>query len=309
MMNWYFIVNPSAGRGKTGRRWPTYLPRLQAAFPTMEWTLTTQAGEARALAAQAVKDGRTQIVAVGGDGTHHEVINGLVDANGLDQVTYALLPVGSGNDWVRTHQIPHRLNRWIKLVNAQKTAQQRLGRVTYFLNNQPQSRVFANVAGLAYDAYVVHRTEKTKFKNRFIYPLLTLFYLKDFTTPYLRLTYNDEPPIEDRFYTINVGICKYSGGGMSIVPQAKPNGEQFALTFARHLSIPKILLQSWRFYTQSIGEIREVTTTFALDLKVAALNKESNVELEADGEWLGYGPVEFRLLDERLRFVSPCLNQ
>ena len=304
-MNWYFIVNPVAGQGKTGRRWSGYLLRLQIAFPGMEWVLTTRSGEARKLAEQAIKEGRKGIVAVGGDGTHHEVVNGIVDAGGLTQTIYALLPIGSGNDWVRTHNIPRNLDKWIAMLRAKRLDEQRLGRINYFLGGQPQTRTFANVAGLAYDAYVVRRTEETGFKNRFIYPLMTLLYLKDFIPNQLRLIYDEHPPVENNFYTINVGICKYSGGGMSLVPQANPNGDKFALTYARHLQIFKILLQSWRFYTRSIGEITEVTTTFALDVKVAAIDQAGKVEVEADGEWLGYGPVEFSLLEERLRFVTP----
>lgn len=305
MSDWYFIVNPTAGRGKTGRRWPSYLPRLQAAFPQMNWVMTTRAGQAGELAKAAIQTGRTNIVAVGGDGTHHEVVNGIVVAGGLDAVTYALLPIGSGNDWVRTHGIPHQLDRWITMLKTKKTTQQRLGEVAYFSDDQPQTRVFANVAGLAYDAYVVRRTEETGFKNRFIYPLMTLLYLKNFTPPLLCLSYDEPPPIEVRFHTINVGICQYSGGGMSLVPQAIPNGERFALTFAKQLSVPKILLNSWRFYTHGIGKIAGVTTTFALNVKVASLHQKSQVEVEADGEWLGHGPVEFTLLEKRLRFVVP----
>ncbi|MEM9836439.1 MAG: diacylglycerol kinase family protein [Bacteroidota bacterium] len=303
MIKWYFIVNPAAGSGKTAHRWQQYLPRLQAAFPAMEWVSTTHAGAASQLALAAIQRGYRNIIAVGGDGTNFEVINGIFLSAYAEEVTYCLLPVGSGNDWAKTHRIPRRLAAWINMIKANDIRYQRIGIIQYFLEGKPQQRFFANVAGLAYDAYVVRRSEQAQFKNRLIYPLLTLLYLKDYQPQRIRLQYDGHGEITNRFYTINVGIGKYSGGGMRLVPQAQPNGNTFALTYAKHLSIWSILWHSWRFYHGSIGQVKQVTTTFAKVIHITA-EPSNQVSVEADGEWLGYGPVTFNLHPVRLRLVG-----
>lgn len=305
---WLFIVNPVAGNGKAGQQWVLYVDRLKQAFPNMSWRETSHPKEATQLAYKAAKEGQRHIVAVGGDGTHHEVINGIIEALGpkvSSQVLYALLPIGSGNDWIRTHGIPKNVDRWIAMLINGKVYQQNLGRIYYKLDGKMRQCVFANVAGLAYDAYVVKRSASTSIKSRLLYPLLTLWYLKDYITRTAEITYDDQTPVAARFYTINIGICKYSGGGMRLVPQAVPTGYYFALTYAKRLSVLKIILNSWRFYTGSIGNVKEVTTTQARSVQIISHDPHHHVEVEADGEWLGYGPVQFALLPEALSFIGP----
>lgn len=251
-------------------------------------------------------------MAVGGDGTHHEVINGMIDALGVDrlgEIRYALLPVGSGNDWVRTHRIPKRLDHWIERYRRGEDRWQNIGAIDYEdESGRPQRRYFANVAGCCYDAYVVRRSATASIKNRLLYPLLTLWYLKDFSPTPVQLIYEDDEgksqEVVNPFYTINVGIGRYNGGGMRLVPQADPAGDTFALTYARQLSVFRILLNGLHFYTGRIGTVKEVTTTHARKLRINAPTPGTKVAIEADGEWLGYGPISIELLPAALRFAG-----
>jgi diacylglycerol kinase family enzyme len=290
------------------RRWPTYEARLRLAFPDLEVYTSAAPGDAAALAERLALAGRNRIVAVGGDGTHHEVINGLFNAlgaAGMDKVTYALLPLGSGNDWIRTHRVPKKIEPWIRGYQRAKLSKQNLGIISYRdANGLPKSRIFTNVVGMAYDAYVVRRSAANRFKSRLLYPLLTLAYLGAYTPPTLRLTFDGQAPIEQPFHTINVGIGRYSGGGMRLVPQADPAGPDFALTYAPALSIPMILAHGWRFYTATIGRVPGVVCTSARKVKIEAVGARNSLEIEADGEWLGYGPIEVELLPQSLTFVD-----
>lgn len=303
-----FIINPAAGNGRVAKRWPAYEARLRLAFPDLEVYSSAAPGDAAALAERLALAGRNRIVAVGGDGTHHEVINGLFNAlgaAGMSKVTYALLPLGSGNDWIRTHQVPKNIDTWIRGYQSAKLSKQNLGEINYRdENGLPQTRIFTNVAGMAYDAYVVRRSDTTPYKSRLLYPLLTLAYLGAYTPPTLRLTFDEHAPIEQSFHTINVGIGRYSGGGMRLVPQADPSGPDFALTYAPALSIPMILAHGWRFYTATIGRVPGVVCTSAREVKIEAVGRQNSLEIEADGEWLGYGPIEVKLLPGALTFVD-----
>jgi len=270
-----------------------------------------------ALAEAAVRSGKTHLAGVGGDGTHHDIVNGIVRAGGLNSVIYAPLPLGTGNDWVRTLKTPGNTTSWLDMLRRQKTIDHRIGQLSYlsggevgeiidpgenYENGTLRTSYFINVAGLAYDAEVVRRSETAMYKHPWLYPLFTLLYLKDFTPPWAVVRYDDST-LKDYVHTINIGIGRYSGGGMRLVPHAEPTGNTFALTVARKLPIWKIILSSWRFYTGSIDALEEVTTVRTDRVLITPLRDV--VALEADGELLGVAPVTVSMLKDPLRVVVP----
>lgn len=270
-----------------------------------------------ALAETAVRSGKTNIVGVGGDGTHHDALNGIVRSGGLGTVTYVPLPLGTGNDWVRTLKTPKDARAWLEMLHAGKTIQHHVGRLDYLSaekpdelidpnsndeNGQARTSYFINVAGLAYDAVVVQRSETSRFKHPWLYPLLTLLYLKDFVPPVVKVTY-DDGTYYGPVHTINIGIGRYSGGGMRLVPHADPTADSMALTYAERLPVWKILLSSWRFYTGTVGAIGGVTTTHTKQVLISP--GKDLVALEADGELLGGAPVTVSLHGGCLRVVVP----
>ncbi|MBC6995414.1 diacylglycerol kinase family protein [Neolewinella lacunae] len=305
--HWHFLVNPAAGRGRAARKWARLLPRLQAALPGMTWAESDAENSLTVLAEAAVRAGRLRLVGVGGDGTHHDILNGIVAAGNVERVLYAPFPLGSGNDWVRTLGTPRQLSAWLATLHAGHWIDHAIGNLVYYRTpsgpRMPAIRSFLNVAGMAYDAEVVRRAEKARFKHRLLYPLLTLAYLRDFTAPTVRIDY-DGQAFQGPVHTVNFGIGRYNGGGMRLVPQADPERPDLALTFAPEFSIAKILLHAWRFYTASIGRVPGVVTAHASQVGVAPT--QGTLELEADGEWLGYGPVTVRLDHRRLRVVVPA---
>lgn len=309
----HFIINPAAGNGKTARAWPRLEQKLRAKLGALKGHYTQSPKDADRIidAIQRSHSGELNIVAVGGDGTHHEVINGIYNVLGPDQlqrVRYALLPFGSGNDWVKTHRIPRRIDAWIRMYQHGYKRSHNLGQIDYQdFSGQAASCIFTNVAGMAYDAYVVQQSASTAFKHKLLYPLLTLAYLRDYRPPKLELQF-DGQQVQQRFHTINVGISKYNGGGMRLVPQADPFGDQLALTYAPRLSIPTILVNGWRFYTSTIGRVKGVVCTQAKKINISAPDRSEDLLIEADGELLGYGPVRIALLPTKLAVIVPARN-
>lgn len=296
LSSWHFLVNPAAGRGRAGRAWQRSLPKLQLALPGMTWTESTLNKGMAATAAAAVRNGNTHLVGVGGDGTHHGIVNGIVAAGGLNKVTYAPLPLGSGNDWVRTLRTPRRLEDWAKMIRAGRT----MGHSVGWLDLSLGKTYFLNVAGMAYDAEVLRRVEAGRFKNKLAYPIVTLTGLPGYEAPTVRIDY-DGSSWTGPVHTINLGIGRYSGGGMRLVPQADPEADTLALTFAERLPAWRVITESWRFYAGSIGKVKGVTLTTAKSITITPLT--GRLELEADGEWLGSGPVEAGLLKDRLQVI------
>ena len=292
----YFIVNPTAGGGRARRWWRTAEPILRKHFPHLGVTLPSNKAAAADAVGSAVADGHRWLVGVGGDGTHHDLINALIATDALNELTYTPLPFGSGNDWCRTLGLPRHLLRWIEVVRRGRTVRHAIGRLAY--GPTGNQRYFVNVAGLAYDATVVRKAESLGYKHRLLYPVLTMCYLPGYRPPALQLTY-DGRTVTGRFHTINLGIGRYNGGGMRLLPQADPRADTLALTFARNLPVGRIVANGWRFFTDSIGRVEGVTTTHARRVTVAG-----PTGLEADGEWLGYAPVTAEITD--LRLIVSC---
>ena len=294
----HFIVNPAAASGRALRWWRAALPVLQRQFSGLTFAVSDDRHTLDELVATALVQDRRFLIGVGGDGTHHDIVNALVRHDALVKVTYAPLPLGSGNDWCRTLGIPRHILRWVAVIKRGQTIPHRIGKLTYRIGARSQVQYFINVAGLAYDAEVVRRSAGLGLKHRFLYPVLTLAYLRDFTPPGLQIAY-DGQIVSGQFHTINLGIGRYNGGGMRLVPQADPVADTLALTYAVGLPLSRILTNGWRFYTDSIGRVDGVTTTHATAVRITG-----PTGLEADGEWLGAPTVvEARLLIERLRVV------
>lgn len=303
-----FIVNPAAANGKVGRIWPGLEARIAERLQLYEVSHTRYSGHGIELARKAVQSGFRHIIAVGGDGTNHEVTNGILQQDLIPSrdIFYTLLPVGTGNDWIRTHRIPRQLDAWLDMLEEGFLTVQEVGLVRYRLENEQSQRYFVNVAGMAYDGFVVHYGEKWKawIRNRFFYLLLILrcLFLYRLTGGIILA---DDKRIENRFYTINIGICRFSGGGMQLVPQADPRDGQLALTYAGPVSKMGVILNTWRFYNGSIGRHPKIELLQARTVEVGSLPGEKGIPLEADGEFLGYSPAAFSLVPAALTVIVP----
>ncbi len=300
---WYIIANPTSGAGAVQRQWPLIEQLLQELGFSYTVKFTEHAGQATRLAEDAILKGHRYLLGIGGDGTNHEIANGILGQNFVHstEITYALLPVGTGNDWARSYQLSIDPRQRLMQILLGKTVLQDAGLVTYHWEGQSAKRYFVNVAGMAYDGYIGQKMTQHRVTKSWQYLLLVGKYLFQYRLKKARIFYNQQQT-EDFFYTINVGICRYSGGGMQFVPQAIPDDGLFALTFARRLHKLEVLAQTRRFYNGTLLEHAKVEGYQAKSVRVEAVGDEPTL-LEADGEFLGETPVEFMLLEKALRIV------
>ncbi|THH40415.1 diacylglycerol/lipid kinase family protein [Neolewinella litorea] len=288
----HFIVNPAAAGGRAARWWKYAWPVLNKRLTGATFTLSDRQHPLADRLAAAVSAGHTEIVGVGGDGTHHDLVNAAVDHALTSAFTYTPLPLGSGNDWCRTLRVPRHILQWLEMLEKSTVIDHRVGKLTY---GEGRERHFVNAAGLAYDAAVVRRCADSDYKHRLIYPVLTALHLPAFQPPRLTLDYNGTQVV-GTFHTINIGLGRYKGGGMELLPQASPTADTLALTYATGVPLHRIVTNSWRFYTGSIGRVEGVTTCHARVISVSG-----PTGLEADGEYLGTTPVRAELIGQRLR--------
>lgn len=300
---WYIIVNPAAGNGRVGRRWPEIERLLQEFGFSYTVKFTEYRGHAIRLVEDAVLKGHRYFLALGGDGTNHEMTNGILRQTVAPsaEITYALLPIGTGNDWARSYGIPHDPRARLQRLKEGRVVYQDVGKVAYQSDGQTQERFFVNVAGMAYDAFIAKKLDRHRLVSRLQYLFMVGLYLFEYRLTPARLQF-DGRTVDDFFYTINIGICRYSGGGMQLVPQALPDDGLLALTFARRLPKWEVLLQTRRFYNGALLQHPKVEGVQTKQLRVNHLGGQPTL-LEADGEFLGETPAEFFILEKALRIA------
>ena len=215
------IVNPAAGAGKTGRLWPRIMGLLEKHGISFEHDITSAPGHAVELAKDAARNGFETVVAVGGDGTINEIVNGLYAAGAIPTTSLGIVSTGTGSDYIRTIGIPRRYDEaCCRLLNPAKLTVD-LGEVEYENNGHREKRLFVNFAGMGFDAEIVRRTTQ-QFKALGSLPsylMGTFTTLVAYKNPDIKLVIDGEPA-DLRICTVIMNNGRYGGGGMFTAPGA-----------------------------------------------------------------------------------------
>jgi len=302
---WCCIMNPTAGKKDYKSVWNEIETKLRENSIDFDIYFTKSRKDAEWFTISKIEEGYRKFVAIGGDGTVHEVVNGIMKQKivSTDEITMAVIPVGTGNDWAKHHGIRYNMDSLCHSLKIDLTEKQDVGVASFSKNGEHKTEYFNNVAGMAYDAFVVEELEKRKSKpNKFIYIFSVLSMLFRYKLQNALIKINGKE-INGKFYTINVGICKYSGGGMSLVPHANHNDGMLAVTLGGPLKKLDVLINTYRFYNESLLEHPLVDSYQAKELEVSSIEVEP-IYLELDGESAGHNPVVFSIVENALNFVK-----
>lgn len=301
---WQVIINPVAGNGKAGKKWEKIETEFIKANISFKLYRSERSLHCAEIAKQLIEEGSRKIIGIGGDGTNHEIINGLMqqDVVASDEITYGFIPVGTGNDWVKTHKTPKNIAKAVSIIKAEKTVLQDIGLAKYTLNNQVQQRYFVNVAGMAYDAHVSRKSNDRKTTNALSYYFLIFKCLFEYVSKQARIVLDDKEVANQHYYTINIGLCKYSGGGMQFVPQAEIDDGEFAVTYIDSIPKFKVIDSTHYLYGGRIAKFKYAKLFKAKNIRIEAVDDEPTL-LELDGEFVGETPVEFEIIPRALKVV------
>ena len=303
---WLIIVNPNAGVKKGTRDWPGILKSLTREGIPFEHRLTAGKLDAINLARKGVEEGFTRFCVVGGDGTQNEVLNGLVrqDFVPVDQLLLGIIPVGTGNDWCRTFNIPFDYKKAVQLLKEPRILVQDIGKVTYYHNEILHENWFMNVAGMGYDALVAKKTNLLKEKGRGS-PLTYLYFvfagLLQYKFMEAVIEVDGEVFYKGEIFSMNIGICKYNGSGMKQVPFAIPDDGLLDLMLIKKAPKWMVIRYANKLYDGSLVDLPIVMTTRGKSIRIRSLGK---IYLETDGESLGHTPFTFGIDQNRLRVVA-----
>ena len=256
------------------------------------------------IARKAIDDGFRKLVLVGGDGTYHEVVNSMVldsAAVPASEVTLAMFPSGTGNDWVRSSGVPKGVDACVSLMSDNSSMLQDIGRFT-FTNDlgERQQAHFLNVAGCGFDAFVESNYLRgNKGLGKLSYFSGLLRGLKNWQYIQVRVE-ADDFVYEGKAFSVILGIGKFFGGGMKVAPKAIIDDGLFDITIIGDVSKLQVVRVLPQLYTGRFIKHPQVTSIRARKVKITSTDV---VHLQADGEFMGAAPFEFEILPKKLRIL------
>ncbi len=306
--DWYIIINPEAGSKKTQEDWPGIRAMLQQSGFGFESVFTERMLHATQLAIDAiVNKGYRKIIAVGGDGTLNEVVNGIFNQKTVkvDDILLGIISVGTGNDWGRMYSMPNSYKEQIEVLRKMNVFKQDVGVVRYDHHGKRKLHYFINIAGIGYDALVAKKSNIAKQKGAtgvITYMINLLLGLFQYNFNSLTIEREGSTIFSGKIFSVSVGICKYNGGGIMQLPDAVPDDGLFDVTIIRKVSKLKVIRNITRLYDGSFTKIKEVEQYTGKQFTLTGIPVES-VYLETDGESLGNSPLEFSIIKQGINII------
>jgi diacylglycerol kinase (ATP) len=299
-----FLVNPASANGSTGRRWPAIEKRAGVAGLVGETLMSEGPGHLVELTERAAGDGPGLLVAVGGDGTVHEVVNGLIRSGRAGEVDLAVLSRGTGKDFVRSLRIPGGLDEAIETVRTGRTRAVDVGLARFTgLDGLPAEAYFANFAGAGISGSIARRANASSKalggKASFMWSTMAVFMRWKSADVTVDI---DGSPRSGRMFEVLAMNGDYTAGGMWMAPDAKADdglfdvvliGDVTKLDFA--LTFPKI------YRGRHVGHPK----IEHLKGRAVSVDSVTPLPLALDGEQPGTTPVTFEIVPHALRLRVP----
>ena len=303
---WLAIINPHAGSDRGLRHWDRIERLLMEEGVEVAPVFTGYRMHAAEICKNAVEDGWRRILAVGGDGTLNEVVNGLFSQSGVSprEVTVGLFQVGTGNDWARTMEYPSSYGEMARCLARGQTFLQDVG-VVSFGEGKKRERIFVNVAGFGFDAWVAEKTNRAKDRGkggRFTYFLSMIKGLAAYKAS--RATLGLAHAVRDvDLFSLSVGIGKFNGGGIKQLPDAVMDDGLFDIVLYKKMSLWQMFSSLKQLYRGMLEHHPKVEYHKASRITI---RQAPDLFCECDGESAGYGPFSIRLIPKALKIVSAC---
>ncbi|HWU86306.1 MAG TPA: diacylglycerol kinase family protein [Kofleriaceae bacterium] len=306
------IVNPESQGGRLGKRWSDVADTIGRAFPFDE-AITKGPGDATRLAREALRAGTERVVAIGGDGTVNEVVNGFFDEAGrpiAPEASFALLPYGTGGDFRRTLGLPTRLAEAAAVIAANRRRRIDVGRLSFVAQGgAPAHRMFANIASFGVSG-VVDRLVNDSGKwmgGRLAFMLATARATWSYKNQRVVLTFDGTDRIDTTINTVAVSNGRYFGGGMKVAPEAEVDDGWFDVVAMGDFGFGDLVRSGRRLYKGTHVSMEKVTTRRAKVIEAEGVEPGAVIELDIDGESPGRLPARFELLPGALWVIGPAV--
>ena len=294
------MANPTAGKGAVGRHLPEIRRALTERGLSHRVYHTTGPGDATAATREAMLAGETFIVAVGGDGTVHEVVNGMFeDGRPISpQPILGVIAAGSGSDFIKTFGLPGDVSRACGHLAGENVFAIDVGKVTFTDHDGKQAvRYFPNIAEVGLGAAVVARAARLPRsfgRSRYFFGFwLSLPRFRRFEATIEA----GSKTFRGGAYNVVVANCQFYGGGMRISPKSWPSDGLFDVLVMTgpksdsFTTLPKVYR----------GEHLPHPNMQELKARTVKVEADRPLPVEADGEILGTSPAVFEIVPKAIR--------
>ncbi|MCL6570930.1 MAG: diacylglycerol kinase family lipid kinase [Bacillus sp. (in: Bacteria)] len=308
MKHIYFIINPEARNGYCLKIWERVEIQLKLEQVSYRAVFTENPGHASILAKEIATENNEQkiIIAVGGDGTLHEVINGIAKEK---NVIIGFIPGGSGNDFSRGFLIPTDPVEALKVILAIMKEEPTLVDIGKITMEDQTPHYFINNMGAGFDAVISYEVNQSNMKGilnklslgRLVYVYFLLKKLFTYKTTTINLSIDGKMHIFEQTWFVTVSNQPYYGGGMKIAPAAVPDDGLFDITVVHQLARWKLLLVFISVFWGKHIHFKEVKTDIG---KVITIQSMTELFVHADGEHLGSTPLSIHLQAKELMMLT-----
>jgi diacylglycerol kinase family enzyme len=211
-------------------------------------------------------------------------------------ITIAVIPQGTGNDWIKTYNIPNNVEKAIEIIRRKKTILQDIG----VINTDNKTTFFNNVAGLGYDGYIVNKLKTLKRFGSIAYLLSGLAGLLFYKKSTFKIIFDDKT-IEAKCLMTIFGICKFSGGGMQFTKSVNPSDGLLDISIVKNLTIFDLVFNLKKLYSGKIVHHKKVATYKTK--KITVITQTTKPFIQADGEIIAKGSVSVAIIEKAIQFV------
>lgn len=299
--SWFLIVNPSAGNTNFRKSWICIQSLLKTKEIFFSFAFTQYTKHELVLVDEAIKQGYRNFISVGGDGTLHHVVNGIMMQRytKTSNIKLGVIPLGTGNDWIRTYKIPNSIEKAINVIINNTVIFQDIGCITLASGKK---EYFNNLAGIGFDGYVVKNLKYLKKIGSIAFLLSGLYSLLSYRKKKYSITIGDET-LKEECLMIIFGICKYSGGGLRVTKYPNPTDGLLDITIVKKFSFFNLLFNLPKLYNGNIVHHKKVDNYKVKELNII----NDNSIIEADGEIVGTGSLKVHIIPNAIQFLINCI--
>jgi len=304
--DWFIIINPHAGSGKTMSQWTLaqkVLDYLRISYTTV---LTNHMYHAVELAYNAASKGYRKILAVGGDGSAHEAYNGVLsycEETDTDPALFyvGVVPIGSGNDWIKSLDLPNDTEKMIEILAQGYCGKEDVVKMTF--GNDPKPHFILNVAGLGFDSHVCQRVNFQKsngIRHKMIYANALQHTIRNLSPINIEIIADDRKVFSGSCFSVAFGVGKYSGGGMRQTSDALMDDGLVDMMIVPKCNLKKIIMEMPRLLKGTIRESGHIVYVQARHIQILPLDSQSADIVEIDGELEGKLPLDITVTGRQI---------
>lgn len=303
-MKTFVVVNPAAADGRAGKHWPKISRELAAAIGSFDSALTTKAGEAATLARNAVANGAKNVIAVGGDGTINEAVNGLCNGSPpASDINLGFIMYGTGGDFRRSFDVPKGVSAAIERLKSGRTQVIDLGRLSYTgSNGMPAQRWFNNISSFGFSGEVARAVNAAHYSKllggKFSFLWNSFLELRKYQGCKVDITI-DGKTISENVCTAAICNGRFFGGGMMMAPDAVLDDGSFDVVIVKQ-DPPLSIFDMRLLYSGAHLKHPNVSVHRGKKVEAKPLSN-APIYLDVEGEAPGSLPATFEIVPRALR--------